>query len=219
MKYIFAIWGNLIMLSNNTGAVYPNHGRWNVTETHQQSYLGIITIMCEFNIHWTFRWDQRVVQERWNEYSLKCNQVAKTIMKQLEAIDLKVQIKLQLTYQRYQAGIPAPMNSPSPPWWRHQMETFSALLAICARNSPVTGEFPAQRPVTPSFDGFFDLRPNKRLSKQSWGWWFETYLPPLWRHSNTNERMVSIFSCGLLCANFSLSHYPALSFISQTSIF
>ena len=42
--------------------------------------------------------------------------------------------------------------------WRHQMETFSALLAICARNSPVTGEFPAQRPVTRSFDVFFDLR-------------------------------------------------------------
>ena len=54
------------------------------------------------------------------------------------------------------------------------METFSALLAICAENSPVTGEFPTQRPVTRSFDVFFDLRLNKRLSKQSWGWWFET---------------------------------------------
>ena len=42
-------------------------------------------------------------------------------------------------------------------WWRHQMETFSALLAICAGNSPVPGEFPAQRPVTRSFDVFFDL--------------------------------------------------------------
>ena len=40
-------------------------------------------------------------------------------------------------------------------WWRHQMETFSALLAICAGNSPVSGEFPAQRPVTRSFDVFF----------------------------------------------------------------
>ena len=57
-------------------------------------------------------------------------------------------------------------------WWRHQMETFSALLAICAGNSPVPGEFPAQRPVTRSFDVLFDLRLNKRLSKQSWGWWF-----------------------------------------------
>ena len=42
-------------------------------------------------------------------------------------------------------------------WWRHQMETFSALLAICAGNSPVPGEFLAQRPVTWSFDVFFDL--------------------------------------------------------------
>ena len=61
-------------------------------------------------------------------------------------------------------------------WWRHQMETFSALLTICAGNSPVTGEFPAQRPETRSFDVFFDLHLNKRLSKQSSGWWFET--PP-----------------------------------------
>ena len=47
-----------------------------------------------------------------------------------------------------------------------------------------TGEFPAQRPVTWSFDVFFDLHPNKRLSKQSSGWWFDTPACPLWRHSN-----------------------------------
>ena len=68
--------------------------------------------------------------------------------------------------------------------WRHQMEPFSALLAICAGNSPVPGEFPAQRPVTRSFDVFFDLRLNKRLNEQWWGWWFETPSPPLWRHRN-----------------------------------
>ena len=45
------------------------------------------------------------------------------------------------------------------------METFSALLAIYAGNSPVPGEFPAQRPVTTTFDVFFDLGPNKLLSK------------------------------------------------------
>ena len=50
-------------------------------------------------------------------------------------------------------------------WWRHQMETLSALLAICAGNSPVPGEFLAQRPVT-------------------WSWWFETLPRPLWRHCN-----------------------------------
>ena len=59
-------------------------------------------------------------------------------------------------------------------WLRHQMETFSALLALCVGNSPVTGEFPSQRPVTGSFGDFSDLRLNKRLSKQSWGWWFKT---------------------------------------------
>ena len=59
-------------------------------------------------------------------------------------------------------------------WWRHQMETFSALLDVCAGNSLVTGEFSTQRPVTRSFDVFFDLRLNKWLSKQSWGWWFDT---------------------------------------------
>ena len=70
-------------------------------------------------------------------------------------------------------------------WWRHQMETFSALLANCAGNSPVPGEFLAQRPVTRRFDVFFDLRLNKRLSKQSWVWWFETRLSrPLRRHRN-----------------------------------
>ena len=52
---------------------------------------------------------------------------------------------------------------------------ISALLAICAGNSPVPGEFPAQMPVTRSFDVFFNLRLNKRLRKQWWGWWFETY--------------------------------------------
>ena len=52
-------------------------------------------------------------------------------------------------------------------WWRDQIETFSALLAICAGNSPVNGEFPSQRPVTRSFDVFFDLHLHKLLSKQS----------------------------------------------------
>ena len=46
-------------------------------------------------------------------------------------------------------------------WWRHQMETFFALLAICAGNSTITSEFPA-RPVTRSFDIFFDLSLNKQ---------------------------------------------------------
>ena len=69
-------------------------------------------------------------------------------------------------------------------WWCHQMEVFSALLALCEGNSPVTGEFPSQRPVTRSFGVSFDLRLNKRLNEQSTCRWFETPLPSLWRHSN-----------------------------------
>ena len=83
-------------------------------------------------------------------------------------------------------------------WWRHQMETFSALLAICADNSPVPGEFPAQRPVTRSIDVFFDLRLNKRLSKESWGWWFETPSHPLWRNRNELCSCYFVNSVGLV---------------------
>ena len=54
-------------------------------------------------------------------------------------------------------------------WWRHQMETFSALLAICAGNSPVP----------------------KWLSEQSWGGWFETSSRPLWRHRNGHHMFAS----------------------------
>ena len=53
------------------------------------------------------------------------------------------------------------------------METITALLPFGAGNSPVTGEFPSQRPVIRIFDVFFDLHLNKRLSKQSGRQWFE----------------------------------------------
>ena len=70
-------------------------------------------------------------------------------------------------------------------WWRHQMEILFTLLALCAGNSPVTGKFPSQRPVTRGFDVFFDLRLNKRLSKQSRRWWFGTLSRSLqWRRRN-----------------------------------
>ena len=60
---------------------------------------------------------------------------------------------------------------------------FRVTSHLCGE-SPVNGEFPSQRPVTRSFGVFFDLRLNKRLSKQSWGLWFETPSRPLWRHCN-----------------------------------
>ena len=66
-----------------------------------------------------------------------------------------------------------------PTWWRHQMERFSALLALCAG--------------TRSFDIFFDLSLNNRLSTQWRGWWFETPSSPLWRHCNEFQHLRSIF--------------------------
>ena len=64
------------------------------------------------------------------------------------------------------------------------MEAFSALLAFCAGNSPVTGEFPAKRPVTRSFDIYFHLHLNQQLSKQWRRRWFGTPSRSLWRHYN-----------------------------------
>ena len=70
------------------------------------------------------------------------------------------------------------------------METFYALLALCEGNSLVAGEFLSQRPLTRSFDVFFDLRLNKQSSKLSWGWLFEKPSCPLWRHCNVFTREI-----------------------------
>ena len=72
------------------------------------------------------------------------------------------------------------------------MEAFSAILALCTGNSSVTGEFPSQRPVTLSFDVFFHLCLNKRLSKQPWCWWFETPSHSLWRHCNVKWEIETV---------------------------
>ena len=75
-----------------------------------------------------------------------------------------------------------PSRSLGDAWLRHQMETFSTLLILCTGNSPVTGDFPAQKTVMRNFDIFFDLHMNQRLSKQSSRGWFETPSRSLWRH-------------------------------------
>ena len=59
-------------------------------------------------------------------------------------------------------------------WWHHQMETFSALLALCDGNSPVTCGFPSQTASNAGFDVFFGVSLNKRLNKQTRHRWFET---------------------------------------------
>ena len=71
-------------------------------------------------------------------------------------------------------------------WWRHQMETFSALLALCAGNSPMTGEFPTQRSSNAELWCFFGIGEGKQVNEPSICWWFETLLRPLWRHCNAS---------------------------------
>ena len=72
--------------------------------------------------------------------------------------------------------------------WRHQMKSFSALWALCEGNTPATGVFASQRPVTRSSDVLFDLRLNKRLSNQSrWLRWFEMTSRSLWRNCNESH--------------------------------
>ena len=72
---------------------------------------------------------------------------------------------------------------------------------------------PAQRPVTWSFDVFFDLRPNKRLSKQSWGWLFETLSRPLWRHCHIIRFLFVVQPIvSLFISNFN-TYYVYLYFI------
>ena len=87
-------------------------------------------------------------------------------------------------------------------WWapgHHQYmmtssngNIFRVTGPLFAGNSPVPGEFPVQMPVTRSFDIFFDLCLNKRLSKQRWGWWFERPSRPLWRHCNERCRSFNL---------------------------
>ena len=78
------------------------------------------------------------------------------------------------------------------------LETFSALLAFCAGNSPVTGELHTQRPVARSFDVFFDVHLNQQMSKKWRRQWFETPSCSLWRHCNVcmlYSRLYSTCSC------------------------
>ena len=84
------------------------------------------------------------------------------------------------------------------------METLATLLALCAGNSPVTNEFPSQRPETRSFDVFFDLRLNKRLNKRLRRRWFETPSHSLW--SNRDIQLNSANNTPGKVSDFKILH-------------
>ena len=95
------------------------------------------------------------------------------------------------------------------------MENFSAILALFEGNSPITSEFPTQRPLTQSFDVLFDMRLNKHLSKPSRRRWFETPSRSLWRHCNVllcRENILTFYTLGIeeIYVCFCMSSHPLL---------
>ena len=97
-------------------------------------------------------------------------------------------------------------------WWNHRWEMVrnaESMIDLLSYprgrvTGPLCGEFPSQMSVTRSFDVFFDLRLNKRSSKQSRRWWFETPLRSLWRHCNaTAKYLVQLFFIAALMLKYS----------------
>ena len=116
-----------------------------------------------------------------------------------------IKSELQLTFRLYKTTFRPCYYPPSSladySRWRLKMEIFSALLALCAGYTPITGEFSSQRPVTRSFDVFFDLRLNKRMNRQLIPRWFETPSRPLLRHCNVVPPKLYFkqLNCGVGC--------------------
>ena len=142
----------------------------------------------------------------------------------------------QLNSTKYMNGCALFQTSPEPMWIHWCLKALSQNTWLNhARRNPTTmmtssngnifrvtgplcreftghGEFPTQRPVTRSFDIFFDLRLNKRLSKQPWGWWFETPSWSLWRQCNDDTELFLFDNRNLswLCGTASFRLVPFL---------
>ena len=98
------------------------------------------------NTHWCFF---RVVSVKRTHF-----------IKSLETKFFWKAIWFMLVFASNNAGVAKILHGKS--WWRHQMETLSAFMALCEGNPSVTGGFPLQRPVTRSFDVFFYVSQNKQ---------------------------------------------------------
>ena len=157
---------------------------WYAPKCNMEHNFGEVMTICnsinqvnlEVNYKINLLWSVSPSQWRFTEWSRNTRSHQKKHVPQMLSNDTKNHQDCVITVHS--------IDNVSSAWWRHEMETFFALLAICAGNSPVPMIFPTQRPVTQRFDVLFDLRPNNRLSKQSWGWWFETSSRPIWRHCN-----------------------------------
>ena len=91
------------------------------------------------------------------------------------------------------------------------MEAFSTLLSLCAGNSPATVNSPHRGQWRGTLMFFFDLRWNKRLSKQPWGWWFKTPSWSLWRQCNEQNVLLTLTS---MCLYIYMHIDPYVLYIS-----
>ena len=132
--------------------------RWPVHSPHKCRWRGALmfSLICALNKRlskqswgWWFETPLRLLWRHCN--ALGCHRHPSSWNTHLSII-----VGLRMAVAMYGAKPSAVMVS----WWCHQMEKFSPLLALCAGNSPVPGQFPSQRPVTHSFDVFFNLRLN-----------------------------------------------------------
>ena len=140
-------------------------------------------------------------------YSMVCSRNQMTALGRWCGATIYFQHKLYYRYRLCNSSIPKnEIPHDDVIKWKHFPRYWPFVRGI--HRSPVNSPVGAtQRPVTRSFDVFFDLCLNKRLSKQSWGWWFETLTSPLWRHRNGNPTWnwallgIVIFKVCIFCMN------------------
>ena len=170
----FEKWGALISVTR----FLPHHESWNnvhtscnnavfnqvVYDIHMHISMKHQTRQITMNIHFWSHWGITCSTRRYPHLKIPGYEANRWTEPQL--------VKIHIVWSFY--AILFYINAALIVRWRHQMEIFSVLLALCEGNSPITGEFPLHRPATRSFGVFSDPRLNKRLSKSSRRRWFET---------------------------------------------
>ena len=159
-----------------------------------------VGIMTTLHVQWSKRYHEmmKLYQKGWF-LSRKCNTGRShfslgAMSDNVHDTLSPVVIKMHYTFHGYVIALNA-----IPLWYisHHIWYAWHSIYMMTSSNGSIfrvtghlCGEFtgargiPSKGLVTRSFDVFFDMRLNQRLSKQWWGWWFETLPRPLWRHCN-----------------------------------
>ena len=122
---------------------------------------------------------------------------AHTIVKNIGKYRLYFRQSIYTTYDKLYRHLLTPLNLSLHICDSSEQSCIIMMIMMTSSNGNIfrvtghlCGEFTGLRgiPSTKASDAelwcFFYMRPNKQLSKQSWGWWFETPLWSLWRHRN-----------------------------------